>query len=174
LIQLLDDDILRRLVTGEVSHTKGISALHDRDTGRFRPGEGRLHDYKETIQVEQVASMAELARDILGFSNTDGGLLIIGVADDKTVIGHAAVDFRRVRDAVGVFIGTRVDFDLEEVLVTIRGKTHRLIVVIVLRSQTAYPNLLRKDIEIEPGAVRKMKYIKGTLFYRRGSETLGS
>ena len=34
-----------------------------------------------------------------------------------------------------------------------------------------YPNLLRKDIDVRPGLVRKLKYLKGTLFYRLEDET---
>jgi hypothetical protein len=172
VVQLSDDDILNRIISSEITLAKGIAALCDRDSGRFRPPEGQLHDYKEIIRVEQISSMAEIARDILAFSNSDGGLLIAGVRDDRMPVGHTPVDFRRVRDALGIFMGTRVDFDLEEVLVTVRGKTYRLLAVLVRRSRTAYPSLLRKDIEIGSGSVRKMKYIKGTLFYRKGHETL--
>jgi hypothetical protein len=56
--------------------------------------------------------------------------------------------------------------------VTIRGKAHKLVGNMERRSQTAYPNLLRKDIEIEPGDFGKVKYIKGALFCGRRSETL--
>ena len=48
----------------------------------------------------------------------------------------------------------------------------RLIVAVVRRSQTAYPNLLPRDVVLEPGHVRRVKYVSGTLFYRRGSQTV--
>jgi len=171
MVHLSDDHILQRLVGGELELAKGIAALCDKDLRRFRPEEGQLHDYKLIIDTERSASVGELARDILGFSNSDGGVLIAGVADDKTAVGHGKIDFMLLRDALGVFIGTRVDFELEEVIVTLKGKTCSLVVVKVRRSQTAYPNLLRKDIEPEIGAARKIKYVRGTMFYRQGSET---
>jgi predicted HTH transcriptional regulator len=172
VVQLTDGDILRRLIAGDVSADGAVPALHDRQSGQFRPAEGQLLDYKEVIRLDEKASVAELARDILGFSNSEGGLLIIGVADDRRVLGHDSVDFRGLRNALGVFVGTRVDFDLEEVIATISGHVYRFIAVVARRSQTPYPNLLRKDIELFPRFVRKVKYIKGTLFYRRGAETL--
>ena len=44
--------------------------------------------------------------------------------------------------------------------------------VLVRRSVAAYPTLLRKDIELRPGLIRKVKYCAGSLFYRQGNETL--
>jgi hypothetical protein len=172
VVQLNDDDILYRLVAGEVATRDGVAALFDRGTGLFTAKEGQLLDYKREIDVENVSGVAELGRDILAFSNTDGGVLIIGVADDRSVYSHSKVDFRRFRDVLGLFIGTRVDFDLEEISLTIVGKVQRVLSIIVRRSHTSYPNQLRKDIALRASFVRKIKYARGTLFYRRGSETL--
>jgi len=170
--QLEDAAILQRIVGGEVQLRDGLAALLDRHTGQFAPNECQLLDYKRTVIVEQRDSVAELARDILGFSNTDGGVLIIGVNNDRVAVGHAKLDFRALRDALGPFIGTRVNFDLEECAVSIAGKRCELSAVVTRRSQTAYPNQLRKDIELRPGIVRKIKYVRGTLFYRSNNETL--
>ena len=173
MVQLSHDDILHRIVSGEVQVRDGIPALVDRRSGRFTVPEGELIDYKLNVWPGNPGSIAELARDILGFSNTNGGLLVMGVADgDGAVVGHEPLDFRQLRDSMGPYIGTRVNFDLEECPVTVGGRNHRLIVATVRRSQAAYPNQLRKDIDLRPGLVRKLKYVRGTLFYRRGAETL--
>ena len=172
MAQILGVDVLGRIVSGEVGAKDGIQALLNRDAGRFIADEGQLLDYKRSMNVSRSSAVGELARDILGFSNTDGGLLIVGVSDDKAIVGHEKLDFRVVRDALGPFIGTRVNFDLEECFVNIMGKTQRLIVVVVHRSSGAYPNQLRKDIEVRPGLVKKLKYVRGTLFFRRDDETL--
>ncbi|MGB6483619.1 MAG: RNA-binding domain-containing protein [Candidatus Acidiferrales bacterium] len=171
MAQLGDQEILERIVRGDVLLRDGLVALLNRNLGHFAADEGQLLDYKRTINAGQQSSIAELARDILGFSNTNGGLLIVGVDNDKVAVGHEPVDFRALRDALGPFIGTRVDFDLEECPVTIEGQRHRLLGVITRRSQTAYPNQLRKDIELRPGIIRKIKYVRGTLFYRENNET---
>lgn len=172
MVQLGDDDILNRLVAGEVLAKDGIAALYDHQSGRFSAKEGQLLDYKQTVATQNSSSVGELGRDILGFSNTDGGVLVIGVADDKTTIGQDKVDFRQLRDALGPFIGTRVDFDLEECSISVAGRAKSVLLVVVRRSHTTYPNQLRKDVVIRPGLVRKIKYARGTLFYRRDAETL--
>ncbi len=172
MAQIADLDILRKMLAGEVLLAAGIAALFDRHEKRFTVDEGQLLDYKLSVAVERDSSMAELGRDILAFSNSDGGVLILGVANDRSIVGHDKVDFRCFRDALGLFIGTRVDFDLEEILMSVQGEPLRLIAVIVRRSLTAYPNQLRRDIELRPGLARKVKYVKGTLFYRAGDQTL--
>jgi Putative DNA-binding domain len=167
--QLDDSEIVRRIVSGSVSTVAALQDLFDRSTGRFSAEEGLQLDYKERMNVESAAAVAELSKDILGFSNTDGGVLILGVDDGKSLVGHDNVDFRRLSNALGLFIGTRVDFEMEEVPFSVAGRPLKVFVLIVRRSLTSYPNLLRKDIELRPNLVRKIKYVQGTLFYRSGS-----
>ena len=166
MAQLTDIGILRRLIEGEVATVVGVTALFDRDTMRFVPEEGKLLDYKQRLSVEDSRSVAEMGRDVLAFSNTEGGILLLGVDKEKTLIGHAAIDYRRLRGVFGAYIGTRVDYDVEEIPLSVSGKPYRVIAIVVRRSQTVYPNQLRKDIELRPNLGRKLKYLKGTLFYR--------
>lgn len=166
LVQIDNDEILRRMIADEIPVKDGILALIDRVSGHFQPEEGLYLDYKQQVRVDSSTSIAELARDVLAFSNTEGGLLIIGVADSREIFGHDAIDTRKLRDALGPYIGTRVTLDLEEIPVSVHGSTRRIVVVHARRSLNAYPNLLRKDIDFKPGLVRKLKYLKGTLFYR--------
>ncbi len=49
---------------------------------RIRRGENRHTDFKV-----QLSTAAELAKDLVCFANTDGGELLVGVADDGTVAG---------------------------------------------------------------------------------------
>jgi hypothetical protein len=58
-----------------------VPALIDRKTGAFLPCEGIQLDYKATLDLGRPGSVAETARDILGFSNSQGGLLVLGVDD---------------------------------------------------------------------------------------------
>lgn len=172
MVQLKDIEILSRLVAGDVLPTAGIAAIFDRKLCRFIAEEGQLLDYKQALFIAQISSVAELARDILAFSNTDGGVLVLGVNDENVLVGHEKVDFRHLRYSLGLFIGTRVDFDIEEVILSVAGNPLRSVVIIVRRSLTAYPNQLRKDIELRPGLIKKLKYVQGTLFYRLDAETL--
>jgi hypothetical protein len=171
LAQLGDGEILKRLIADEVHVKEGVRALVDRTSGLFLLPEGLQLDYKQQLRVGIDASVAEIGRDVLAFSNTDGGLLVIGVADNRAIVGHDSIDGRKLRDALGPYIGTRVMFDLHEVPVSVQGNTRRLLVLRVPRSLNAYPNFLRKDINLRPGLVRKLKYLKGTLFYRIEDET---
>lgn len=172
MVQIRDQEIVERIVRGDVFLRDGLAGLLDRKLGHFSADESHILDYKRAIAIGQRNSIAELARDILAFSNTNGGLLIVGVDNDKIVVGHDPVDFRALRDMLGPFMGTRVDFDIEECNVHVADQKQRLIGVITRRSQTAYPNQLRKDIELRPGIIKKVKYVRGTLFYRRDHETL--
>lgn len=171
MAQLSDDEILHRIVHGDVEPAEGIGALIDRQSGCFIPKEGHLIDYKLLVDFDDMASLAELARDILGFSNSEGGVLVLGVDDHlQSVESHVAVNFRTARESLGFFLGTRVNFDMDECTPTVLGSARRLITVVVRRSATVYPNLLRKDIQLR-GLIRKVKYVRGTLFYREGAET---
>jgi hypothetical protein len=175
MAQLDDDAIITRLVNGDLSLADGIRALMDRRTCIFSPDEGVQLDYKRQLDIDAESSIAEIARDILGFANSQGGLLLIGVADgDRTICGHAQLDIRRMRERVGRYIGTRVSFQTEEMLVNCSGRSERLYVLRISRSQDAYPTLLRKDIELRPQLIRKLKYVSGTLFCRENDSTVAS
>jgi Putative DNA-binding domain len=169
--QIGNEEIVRRIIADEITAKEGIPALIDRASGQFQIHEGQYLDYKQQFRIESGASVAEIARDVLAFSNTDGGLLVIGVADDRRVVGHSAIDGRKLRDALGPYIGTRVTFDLNEISVSVQGTTQKLVILHVRRSTNAYSNLLRKEIDLKPGFVKKVKYLKGTLFYRLENET---
>src|ERR1035441_1445699 len=103
MAQLLDIDILQRIFSGDVSTKDALAALVDRQTGRILTPEGELLDYKRELDLERSSAVAELARDILGFSNTHGGLLVVGITDDGTVVGHKRIDFRVMRDGIGPY-----------------------------------------------------------------------
>ena len=173
MAQVTSDNIISRMVRCETSLALGIPALMDRKIGTFSPNEGLQIDYKQSLDVNKPNSVAEAARDILGFSNSQGGLLVIGVDDaEHRPCGHPAIDIRRLREAVGQYIGTRISFDIEELELEVLGKSTQLYIIHVSRSQNSYPTLLRKDIELRPQIIRKIKYLSGTLFYREGDTTL--
>lgn len=173
MVQITPNDIVSRIVKCEISITDGIPSLLDRRTGLFSPREGLQIDYKQFLDPTKSSSVAETARDILGFSNSEGGLLLIGVDDiEHRPCGHTALDIHHLREAVGHYIGARVSFNIEKVALNLHGKRETVYVIHINRSQNTYPTLLRKDIELRPLLIRKLKYLSGTLFYREGSSTL--
>ena len=85
--QISLEAILQRVISGQLEPCEGIPGLVDRTAGRFGVPEGQLVDYKEGVEVDGSSAVAELARDVLGFSNSDGGILVLGVANDGQIIG---------------------------------------------------------------------------------------
>jgi hypothetical protein len=71
--QIDNNEILRRIIADEIAVKDGIPALISRVSGQFEPKEGLFLDYKRQIRVDGSTSVAELARDVLAFSNTEGG-----------------------------------------------------------------------------------------------------
>ncbi len=172
MAQVSDEAILEKVVHGKVDAQAGLLELVDRTKGAITAAEGQLLDFKEKVQLSRPESVGELARDILGFSNAEGGVLLLGVADNLSVVGHDRLDPRSARDSLGPYIGTRVDFDIGEITPNIGGVSKTVPFILVRRSVAAYPTLLRKDIELRSGLIRKVKYCAGSLFYRHGNQTL--
>ncbi|WP_099237778.1 ATP-binding protein [Synechococcus sp. BDU 130192] len=68
--------------------TKAQSVMNEiRDKGSF-PKENNLLDYKEKLSIKTSAPpeevfMSNLAKDIISFANSDGGIIILGVREEK-------------------------------------------------------------------------------------------
>lgn len=58
------------------------------------PAENEHVEFKEGLSVQ------ELRRAIVAFSNTDGGVIVLGVRDDGLVRGFGLTAFRRVKHSV--------------------------------------------------------------------------
>ena len=78
-------------------------------------------DYKELFAEDRLESVGELARDILGFSNREGASSSAGLLTVHKLVGHRTVNFRTARETLGLFLGTRVNFDLDECRVSVQG-----------------------------------------------------
>jgi predicted HTH transcriptional regulator len=60
-----------------------ISSMQPRDLKNLiQTGEGRYLEFKKTTP-----SSEKIAREIAAFANTDGGIILVGVNDDKTIPG---------------------------------------------------------------------------------------
>lgn len=49
--------------------------------------ENEMRDYKLELDLDNPICVAQLAKDILGFHNTKGGVIIVGVSNDYKVVG---------------------------------------------------------------------------------------
>jgi hypothetical protein len=169
--QLTENDVLLKVISRTLSDQTAIRSLANRDTGRIDLKEGPLIDFKQGCDLNSVFSVQEIARDILGFSNSNGGLLLFGVSDDREILGHNVIEPRVFREAVGRFAGTRLSFRVGSCDVAARGKTYILPFVVIERASTAAPNLLQRDMEVLPQKAKKVKYRVGSLFYREDDQT---
>ena len=165
-------DLLTRVVGGDCPAAEYVLAAVNRDTGDFLGSESTLLDFKTGIHQSQETSVAELARDILGLSNTQGGVLVVGVADGtRKVTGHCKLDTAALRVALGPYLGTRVEYEFGNVAAVVRGNPLNVPYILVSRNLTAYPALLRKDIVYRGSFGLKLKYLRGSLFFRVDDET---
>jgi hypothetical protein len=172
MVQVSDEEILQKILRGEIGARDGLLELVDRSKGILLAGEGQFLDFKERLELTRTEGVAELARDILGFSNAEGGILLFGVSDNLRITGHSRLDSRFLRNGLGPYIGTRVDYDVDEFTPTVGGQAKTVPFILVRRPVAAYPTLLRNDIQVRSGLIRKVKYSTGCLFYRQGAQTL--
>ncbi len=61
MAQLSDDDILHKIVSGQVDARDGLLELIDRSEGSLTTAEGQLLDFKEKVHLNRADSVAELA-----------------------------------------------------------------------------------------------------------------
>ncbi len=173
MVQLNLQDLLQRIVgQGIGSPCDYLLAVVDRVSGLLGDKESVYVDFKVGLNFEDASCLPELARDVLAFSNTYGGILIFGVTADHRVVGNPEVDSHLLREKLGPFIGTMVSYETGLCKVHVSGREKTLPYILVPRCTRAYPNLLRKDIPTRSGFGRKIKYMRGSLFYRDGDQTL--
>src|SRR5439155_24018914 len=85
MAQVEPQEIIRKAVASEVPAAETVAALIDRDKGTMRVTEGQLVDFKGSIDTSQTRAIGELAKDVLGFSNAQGGFLLFGIDDTGKV-----------------------------------------------------------------------------------------
>jgi hypothetical protein len=172
MAQLNPDEVILHAIRGDADASECLLAIVDRDKGRIAIEEGPHIDFKLHFPLSSDSSVAELARDVLAFSNADGGIILIGVTDTGEVAEHLPIDSRHLRERLGAYIGTRLDYETASATPVIRGKQVTLPMLLVRRTLTAYPNLLRRDVMLPGRFGRKVKYLRGSLFYREGFRTI--
>ncbi len=164
MAQLDCDHVLAKALTGGAEFPPAIRSLVDRESGRMKCSEGHHLDFKEKVDLGSPSSVGELARDILAFSNTEAGVLLVGVRDDGKVVGHNPIDSREIRQAVGIYAGTRVVFSAGACDVKAQGSSFIVPFIVVQRTTAAGPSLLKRDIGLTPPRAQKVKYRAGSLF----------
>lgn len=90
-------------------------------------GEHQTQDFKFRVDDAK-----KIARTLAAFANTDGGRLLIGVKDNKKVVGiNPEEEFHLVQGAAGVYCKPEVQIETE-----ILNEKHKLVLVVnVLKSK---------------------------------------
>jgi hypothetical protein len=162
----LSSAIIQSLRRGQM-HPDLPSALLTQERNKVRVrGEDRHWDYKEKLSLADAYAVAEFAKDVLAFHNTDGGVIIVGVTDKYAANGISAasiLDKKLLRDKLVRYCGSSVDIFQE----SIELANGQFIWLIFIRKYLEVPQAMESDGPYHSGA-----YIfnKGQYFYRDGDE----
>ncbi len=107
----LSSAISESLKMGEVSRSFESNLLLDNKKKVRHKDETEYWDYKEDIDLNNPVELAKLAKRVLGFYNSKGGVLIYGVNDDYFVTGihkNKVCDTVRVNSKLKKYIGNDI------------------------------------------------------------------
>ncbi|MBM3920356.1 MAG: helix-turn-helix domain-containing protein [Sphingomonadales bacterium] len=83
----------------------------------LKDGEGTTLDFKQSV-----SSAAKIAKTMVSFANTKGGVLLMGVRDNKTICGVRSEDEKYMLDLAAHFF-CRPELDIEIIEHESEGKT---------------------------------------------------
>ncbi|MBT9583868.1 ATP-binding protein [bacterium] len=100
--------IVQSLKTRELSPQLAGALLSPDGKRVLRHDETEYWDYKEMLPLDSPQAVASFVKDVLGFHNAQGGLLIIGVSDDFRPVGVTrtrVLDTNRLHQKIRRFVG---------------------------------------------------------------------
>ncbi len=112
--------------------------LHEDKQSVRRREESEYWDYKEGFDLQDNSNVARLAKYILGFHNSKGGAIIVGITNDYRAVGiHAsmALDRNKLRQKLAKYLGTNVYLFQDSLLLP----TGRVIWVIFIKKRSGLP-----------------------------------
>jgi len=74
-------------------------------------GESQRVDFKRELDLSTAKGKSELVKDIIAFANSapTGGYLLVGVDDDKSIVGVNAIEEERIQQIAATYINPSVD-----------------------------------------------------------------
>jgi len=134
--------------------------------------EGKQLDFKGHFDTSSAESWCEIVKDVIAFSNSGGGIIIFGVANDGAVVqvDHAAILAYDPADITNkLFRYTNVQFaDFELVEVSRGGVAHSAILI----SASAVPISFTKPGTYDVGGGKqKTAFSQGTVYFRHGAKS---
>ncbi len=100
--------IVHSLKTREMSPDLAGALLSSDGKRVLRHDETEYWDYKEQISLDSPQGVASFVKDVLGFHNAHGGVLIVGVSDDFRALGlsrQRVLDTNRLHQKIRRFVG---------------------------------------------------------------------
>ncbi|MHB8271181.1 ATP-binding protein [Bradyrhizobium sp.] len=162
----LSSAIVQSLRAGHM-HPDLPAALLSQERNRVRVrGEDRHWDYKEKLPLADPYAVAEFAKDVLAFHNTDGGVIIVGVTDKYAAHGvpsSSILDKKQLRDKLVRYCGSSVEIFQESIELT----DSQFIWLIFITKYVEAPQAMASDGPYHRGAYA---FNKGQYFYRDGDE----
>jgi hypothetical protein len=162
----LSSAILQSLRAGQM-HPDLPSALLTQERNKVRVrAEDRHWDYKEKLSLSDAYAVAEFAKDVLAFHNTDGGTIIVGVTDKFAANGipsSSILDKKLLRDKLVKYCGTSLDVFQD----SIELANGQFIWLVFVRKYLEIPQAMECDGPYYRGAYM---FNKGQYFYRDGDE----
>jgi hypothetical protein len=162
----LSSAIVQSLRTGQMHPDLPAALLtQERNKARVR-GEDRHWDYKEKLTLTDAYAVAELAKDVLAFHNTDGGVIIVGITDKYAAHGvpsSSILDKKQLRDKLERYCGREVDIFQE----AIELPNEHYVWLIFVRKYIDVPKAIESDGPYHRGA---HLFNAGQYFYRDGDE----
>ena len=106
--------------------------------------ENEIWDYKQELDLDNPIEIAQFAKDVLGFHNTKGGVIFVGVSNDYKVVGiHPSrmLDTSRLIGKIRKYIGPNVSLFQD----SIRLSDERYIWLIFIPRRTGEPQLFASN-----------------------------
>jgi hypothetical protein len=140
----LSNEIVTSLKQGEQSADLVSALLSKNKTQVLRKDETDYWDFKGQLETDDNYAIADLAKDVLGFANAKGGVLIIGVDKNYKVVGIPAqsiVDSNRLNQKLRAYISPAISVFQD----TIEVHNGKLLWLIFVPKRTGAPIACQKD-----------------------------
>lgn len=144
---LIDSDNLSRLITGKIPENKNL-------------------EYKRDLDIKGDGERKEFLADISSFANSDGGLIIFGVSEEKNENSQNT----GIPDEIIGFSGDTIDFEISRIEGLISSCIQpRINNLLIKRIEIASKILITIIIPKNYGIPHMVTYKSTNKFYKRGN-----
>jgi hypothetical protein len=159
--------IFKSLQLGEMASELPSALLTPAHNKARHRNETKYWDYKGDLQLTDVFKVAEFAKDVLAFHNTDGGLIVAGITNEYTVQGipgSSILDTKQLKDKIRSYVGLNVDIFQNSIEVP----DHKLLWLVFVRKYLGSPQAVLKNGPDDRSG--RPMFVRGDYFYREADE----